>query len=183
MDNDSAVRLFEAHRKMKHDIMNHFQVISGYLQINAPEKAMEYIFNVFSSLKVYDPLSKLDLVCLHANLFWFLCQGNLDKETFSLKISGKTDVWQDLDEELTTIIMDVLKSVQKEIYDGIIKCHIHFHNNIDTKIEIILLGELKSEITYMMESFALHSHLFSISCTHNEENDISINIKRKPCAV
>lgn len=48
MDPEAMVRLL---RRVRHDYGNHFQVISGYIQLNMPEKALQYIQRITEEMQ------------------------------------------------------------------------------------------------------------------------------------
>lgn len=178
MENNSTVRLLEAHSRMKHDIMNYLQVISGYLQIGAPQKAQEYINQVVNSIKKYDALSKLGLTRLRANLLWYISQGDLEHDGFSISMTGEFEEWKVFDDELTNVIMGILEPIQKEIVSGIIKCHMHFYQDEDIGIEIRLSGEVDNKIVSTIKKAIISSDDTEFDCEYKMQDGICINVKR-----
>jgi hypothetical protein len=56
---DSARALIHFLRIQQHDFMNHMQVIHGYLQLNKPQRAMEYIEDIITQKQNLSAIYKL----------------------------------------------------------------------------------------------------------------------------
>ena len=71
LDRELLHRQLENYQIQRHDFLNNFQVIRGYLQLEMPQKAMEYIDEVIDGLHYQQQIYKIShksmqaiLICL-----------------------------------------------------------------------------------------------------------------------
>lgn len=75
LDRELLYRQLDNYQIQRHDFLNNFQVIRGYLQLEMPQKAMEYIDEVIDGLHYQQQLYKIShksmqaiLICLFFDL-------------------------------------------------------------------------------------------------------------------
>jgi len=75
LDRELLYRQLENYQIQRHDFLNNFQVIRGYLQLEMPQKAMDYIDEVMEGLyyqqmvsKLYNKTMQAILMCLFFDL-------------------------------------------------------------------------------------------------------------------
>lgn len=75
LDRELLYRQLDNYQIQRHDFLNNFQVIRGYLQLEMPQKAMEYIDEVIDGLHYQQQLYKIShksmqaiLMCLFFDL-------------------------------------------------------------------------------------------------------------------
>lgn len=124
-------KMLDVQKNMRHDIMNDIQVIYGYLQLNNPEKAMNYSKQAVKRMQRYQQLGKISLPLLQSFLTWFVSQFNNDADqNFAFILTGDWSVWQAEDEELTQLLMELLCSVQDGLLNNSIKCNFSFTSEV-----------------------------------------------------
>jgi len=60
--------LLEANRHQRHDFLNHLQVVWGYLKLNKPDRAIEYIKEVTTYFQGLRDLNNISSAELAANV-------------------------------------------------------------------------------------------------------------------
>lgn len=119
--------MLDVQKNMRHDIMNDIQVIYGYLQLNNPEKAMDYSKLAVKRMQRYQELGRIPLPLLQSFLTWFVSQFNNDTEqNFAFFLTGDWTVWQAEDEELTQLLMELFCSAKDGFLNNSIKCKFSF---------------------------------------------------------
>jgi len=78
-DKDLLYEQVDNFQLQRHDFLNYFQVIKGYLQLNMPEKALEYIDETIVSLSFQQEIYKINQKTLMSILLGMY---------FGLRISG-----------------------------------------------------------------------------------------------
>ena len=72
LDRELLYRQLENYQIQRHDFLNNFQVIRGYLQLEMPEKAMEYIDEVLDGLHYQQEVYKISQKTMRAILLsWY----------------------------------------------------------------------------------------------------------------
>lgn len=140
----------EAHRLLRHDIINYLQVISGYQQIGHPEKASEYITKAIDLLRHYSMVAKIDLLLLQSLLIWYMARYNTDCEIISIKAEKGFTSWKNKDRELTGLIMRILYILEDKFKDQEAFCRISFTEEPEPRIDIFLNskdGTLTNDLT------------------------------------
>lgn len=82
MDADRTVALL---RKMRHDFGNHLQVISGYLELNHPEKAQQYVTRLILDSEDERAVFEVD----NGDIVLYLFEQWLNARDYGIKISYK----------------------------------------------------------------------------------------------
>ena len=82
MDTDRTVALI---RKMRHDFGNHLQVISGYLELNHPEKAQQYVTRLILDSGDERAVFEID----KGDVILYLFEQLLNARDYGIKISYK----------------------------------------------------------------------------------------------
>ena len=82
MDADRTVALL---RKMRHDFGNHLQVISGYLELNHPEKAQQYVTRLILDSRDERAVFEID----KGDVILYLFEQLLNARDYGIKISYK----------------------------------------------------------------------------------------------
>lgn len=82
MDTDRTVALI---RKMRHDFSNHLQVISGYLELNHPEKAQQYVTRLILDSGDERAVFEID----KGDVILYLFEQLLNARDYGIKISYK----------------------------------------------------------------------------------------------
>lgn len=106
---DEIIRLMlDAHRHLRHDIMNEIQVISGYLQLGQAEKALEYTKKAALKLDSFLPLGKISLPYLQS--FFVSCLTYLygTNKGFHLLIEDDLSSWQESDQLLAQFMAELI---------------------------------------------------------------------------
>jgi len=103
MDTDRTVALI---RKMRHDFSNHLQVISGYLELNHPEKAQQYVTRLILDSGDERAVFEID----KGDVILYLFEQLLNARDYGIKISYKkidlssVDPLMNRNEPLNTLI-------------------------------------------------------------------------------
>lgn len=131
-------KLLEAHRLLRHDIINYFQVISGYQQIGHADKTSEYINKAIEILRNYSPAAKIELPLLQSLLIWCIAHYNTDCEVITLEIAKKFSAWKQKDRELTGLIMRILYVLEDKLKKRDVCCTFSFTEDPLPRIDLIL---------------------------------------------
>ncbi len=93
LDRELLYRQLDNYQIQRHDFLNNFQVIRGYIQLEMPQKAMEYIDEVIDGLHYQQQLYKISqksmqaiLICLFFDL---RLKGVLMELSFSPEMQGE----------------------------------------------------------------------------------------------
>lgn len=133
-----AEKLTDTYRLLRHDFMNHLQVISGYLQLGNLEKAQEYTYKATAVLHKHSSLAEIELAQLRAFLIWFILNQKGKALNMDVDSDGEHHPLMKYDKELTRIMMDILFPLDN-IDDDDITCRIILKKN---KVDIYLEGEI-----------------------------------------
>lgn len=123
---DLLKKMLEVQQIMRHDFLNHIQVVYGFLQIGYSEKAKEYSLRAVDSMQHYTRLGKIPLPLLQCFLTWLVTQLNNEQTSLDYTINGDLKTWLEEDEELTRIIMLLICSVQEDLQNKKLKCRLVF---------------------------------------------------------
>ncbi|MEG6614869.1 Spo0B domain-containing protein [Peptococcaceae bacterium 1198_IL3148] len=81
--------LLEVIQVQRHDFLNHFQVISGLLQLKKPERAQDYINQVCAEMGTFSAISRLQVPELQAVLYIATNEANTHLIEFDFNINTK----------------------------------------------------------------------------------------------
>lgn len=123
---DLVKKMLEVQQIMRHDFLNHIQVIYGFLQIGYSEKAKEYSLRAVDSMQHYTRLGKIPLPFLQCFLTWLVAQLNNEQASLEYTLNGDLKPWLEDDEELTRMIMLLICSVQDDLLNKKLKCRLVF---------------------------------------------------------
>lgn len=138
-------KLLEAQRIIRHDCMNHFQVIQGYLQIRRPEKAMEYLRKATESLLRYSVLGKICLPQLQAYLTWALASLGEQDDLLTIQVEHSLEAWKEEDGEVTDVVSALFEPLLKALSQQQVQCeillggkeHTLFHLRVHGKEDVV----------------------------------------------
>lgn len=170
-------KLLEAHRLLRHDVINYLQVISGYQQIGHPEKTTEYMTKAIDLLHNYSIVSKVELLLLQSLLIWCMARYNTDFEVITVQVDKSFTAWKDKDRELTSLIMRILYILQDKFKYQEALCRISFKQEPETAIEMILNGK-EGTFTYdLMEIYSnIDSEVFTVNVVEKRHDRIQLKI-------
>lgn len=170
-------KLLEAHRLLRHDIINYLQVISGYQQIGHPEKNTEYIIKAIDLLHNYSKVSKVDLMLLQSLLIWCMARYNTDCEVITIQVDKSFVSWKDKDRELTSLIMRILYILQDKFKYQEVRCRISFKEEPVTGIDLLLNGK-EGTFTYdLIEVFSnIVSEVFAVHVLLKKHDRVHLQI-------
>lgn len=123
-------KMLEVQQIMRHDFLNHIQVIYGFLQIGYSEKAKEYSLKAVESLQHYTKLGKVSLPLLQCFLTWFVVQLNDEQAAFTYDLNGDLQQWLQEDSELTRIMMILMGSVLNDLLQKKLRCQLTFVDKV-----------------------------------------------------
>lgn len=175
MYEDLLKKMLEVHRIQRHDFMNHLQVVSGYLQLGNLEKAQNYSLKAVKSLRSYEQLSKIPLPFLQSFLTWFVVRFNITDDVFEFIFKGDWQEWEDVDEELTRILMELFSFVQDNLINNDLKCRLNF---LDDSLGFSLLFVGKEDCINRLKKQKFTSLLLSVSCEEITQGKLAVIIKR-----
>lgn len=112
--------LINAHRVQRHDFLNYFQVISGYLQLGKPERAQEFMSNTSAKLVELGKISRLNYPALIAVILNTLGQLGLDSEGVNVKISTTMQDYKGNDKVIAQVVQSFWQGSVNDISLG--KC-------------------------------------------------------------
>ena len=116
-------RMLEAHKLMRHDYMNHLQVISGYLQLGQPEKAKKNINQVSGWLERFKDLGRIDAPVLQALLLYY-CATAGDEDCFNVEVTGKIKLEEKEDQSLAMLVRELIDPLVERVVTKRWKCRI-----------------------------------------------------------
>ena len=117
-------KTLEAHRLIRHDFMNHLQVISGYIQLGQPEKVREYIKRVCGALERFKCLASIEAPFLQSLLVYFLCALG-EKDSFNLEVQDKISLKEEEDRDLAGLVGAAIDHVYDMILKNELQCRIY----------------------------------------------------------
>lgn len=176
LSEDLLKKMLEVHRMQRHDFMNYLQIIYGYLQLGNPEKAKEYLLNAVESVQSCGQLSKISLPFLQSFLIWCVTQFNNSHHVFEVVLNGIGSEWQDVDEELTLILRELLSSVQDSLSNNDLKCKLSFLDN-SSGFSLLFLG--RDDCLHHLKKQKCTSHLLSVVCEEITQGELAVTIKRR----
>lgn len=175
-------KLLEVHQIQRHDFMNHLQVISGFLQLGNLDKAKEYSIKAAQSLEFFGKFSKIPWPCLQSYLLWLASEFN-NQIIFDLTLIGAGHKWQrqDVDEELTGLLMEIFSLVMESFKSEELKCELGFVDD-PLGISLLFVGETNNinSIDDLIKRQNSISKLFSVVCTMkntSEKLELLISLK------
>ncbi|HPZ71240.1 MAG TPA: Spo0B domain-containing protein [Peptococcaceae bacterium] len=171
-------KMLEVQKNMRHDLMNDVQVIHGYLQLNHPEKALNYSQRTVKRLQRYQRLGKIPLPLLQCFLTWYVSQLENDEDVFMLDLpknmNGAWQAWQDEDGALTQLLMEILCPVQDALVNRTIKCRLSILSEAPT-FSLLFEGD-KECLTGLIHA---HYGTETLYCSHEElSSGLLMMIKR-----
>ena len=134
-------KLLEAQRIIRHDCMNHFQVIHGYLQIERPEKAMEYLRKATESLVRYSVLGKICLPQLQAYLTWVLASLGEQEDLLTIQVEHGLEAWKEEDGEVTDVVSALFEPLLKALSQQQVQCEILLGGKEHAQISLLVHGK------------------------------------------
>jgi len=138
MDERLLISLAEAHRLLRHDLNNRLQVILGYLQLNKPEKAQEYLFRTIQSLQRYNILSRIELPLLQAFLAGLMTKLIDNDSVLHIQYGNDMGEWRGHDAQLTRLFMDIFGSLEDSMISNELYCGISFSQQAENGIRVFL---------------------------------------------
>jgi hypothetical protein len=122
--------LLEVQQIMRHDFLNHIQVIYGFLQIGYSGNAKEYALRAVDSMQDYSRLGKIPLPCLQCMLTWLVTQLHNEQTSLDYSLDGDLQAWLAEDEELTRILMLLVCAVQEDLLKHNLQCSLVFEEKL-----------------------------------------------------
>ncbi|SHE44415.1 Spo0B domain-containing protein [Caloramator proteoclasticus] len=167
-------------RKQRHDFMNYLQVIYGYLQINKPEEALNYIKKINSRMYMLSQLYNLDNSYLsliindiinsieRCALEWQLKNLNfyISEEKLSKNINKYIENLNTFKQELYDILRKEFK--KQEIYIDA--------KEIEEGVQILLYNDMEIDLNNNNLNFILISENISLY-KENDKKIVMINIQ------
>jgi hypothetical protein len=174
MKDDLLKKILEVQKIMRHDFLNHIQVISGYVQLGDLERVKEYTNKTIEKIQRFNRVGNIALPCLQGFLSWFVAFLDSDRPAFELQLKGNMDKWGKNDEELTGLLMELLSPVHRDIINGRINAILTLHN--DTAVILAYKGLMD---TNNLKS--IHPVLEMLSLEHTEPapGELVITINQK----
>ncbi|MGK0466060.1 Spo0B domain-containing protein [Clostridium sp.] len=140
------------HRKQKHDFMNDLQVIYGYLQIERPQSALEYIDRLSKENEIISGIYKLQdngfSLCLENNIKKLWANGikvELDIEISNFKNKIFENEYDKKNDLVNTIFIEIEETNQKFV------CIYIFEDELGESLLITNNAEMSDEISWMDE--------------------------------
>ena len=171
---ETLCRMLEAHRLMRHDYMNHFQIIAGYLQLGQAEKAREYINKISRGQERFKDLGRIETPVLRSLLLYYLVPA--EDGCFNLDVTGKICLEKKDDRNLARLLKDIIDQFYERILSHSLRCRINIKE--EEAIEVSLWGSYPS----LDESIQARHPLYSLAVTEKAENahyQILITKRRK----
>ncbi len=173
MERVLLARMLESHKVLRHDIMNCFQVILGYLQIKQPEKARKCALNTAEAMQGFGQLSKINQPLLQAFLTCWNTQVYLKQEGFAIAIEDDWQPWDDCDPELTIYLNELLHPLLEDVLCERLVCRILLSR------EIVVLLAVKSENSEEDSQETLTKKTEYIHKLNRSEEDFVVSVTRE----
>ncbi|QGG47244.1 Spo0B domain-containing protein [Heliorestis convoluta] len=137
----------EVWREMRHDFINHLQIILGYVQLGRAEKANHYLKDLAAKIRDDGQLTALGVMPLIVMLIHKMY--SLRKEEILLQVTvqdnWRPEEWQS-DEEVTVLLRETENFIQslllhrKTCHDGADSLCLFFHGGQEPYVEAYWLG-------------------------------------------
>jgi len=164
-------KTLEAHRLMRHDFMNHLQVISGYLQLGQPDKVREYIKKVSGALERFKYLGRIEAPYLQSLLVYCLSTFGEDC-CFNLEVTEKITLTEEDDRGLTLLVWGVICPVYESILKNELECGINIKK--PSVIEIGFAGQNcineRHNMMKLFDGLGKSYPRYSLAVTEEDEN-------------
>lgn len=138
---DCLEKLLEAQRIIRHNCMNHFQVVNGYLQIGRTEKAREYLLKATDSFQRYSLLGKISLPQLQAYLTWALAYLGEQSDALKIQIEDSLESWKESDREVTEIVFALFRPLLDGLFQQKVQCEMLIGSNGHSRIYLLVQGQ------------------------------------------
>lgn len=126
---------------MRHDYLNHLQIISGYLQLGQPEKVREYVRKVSQSLQRFNQLSRIEAPFLQSLFLYYLVTLG-ENDCFNLEVKGKINIGKEDDEGLTRLIGEIISPYSDNILNSLVKCRLVIESASLIRISLCREGDM-----------------------------------------
>ncbi len=184
MERVLLARMLESHKVLRHDIMNCFQVILGYLQIKQPEKARKCALNTAEAMQGFGQLSNINQPLLQAFLTCWNTQIYLKQDGFAVAIEDDWQPWDDCDPELTIYLNELLQPLMEDILCEHLVCKILLSREIIVSVALKLQnnkeaseGTLTKKTEYI-HKISLTTGKFVVSVTREVSENVKIIIRK-----
>ncbi|RKD23679.1 Sensor_kinase_SpoOB-type, alpha-helical domain [Caminicella sporogenes DSM 14501] len=169
--------VIEALRGQKHDFNNHLNVIAGMIQLNKPNKALEYIYNICGKTNEFFSISKIENVEVAAILYSKFAIAESKGITVELDINTSLSELKIDNIELSKILFNLLDNAIYELEKS----------TEDEKILTIDIGESDDRYfisiinSYPILSPKLYDKIFEkgFSTKKGENHGYGLNIVKK----
>ncbi|QNB45066.1 hypothetical protein BR63_01240 [Thermanaerosceptrum fracticalcis] len=146
---DYLEKLLEAQKIIRHDCMNHFQVVHGYLQIGRPETAREYLMKATKSFQRYSVLGKICLPQLQAYLTWALASLGEQGDFLTIQVEDSLEAWKEDDGEVAEVISALFEPLLKDLPQQQVQCQMLIGGKEYTHIHLLVHGQ-----EYLVKEYA-----------------------------
>lgn len=122
MREEVLLQMMETHRLLRHDFMNHLQIILGYMQLGKMEKAQEYTVKATRDMRKYENITKWELPYLGCFLTGFIAYLSNDDKYFQIALDEEICFWNKDDKELTQLMIHILNPLKELFYEEKLHC-------------------------------------------------------------
>ncbi|MDD2400643.1 MAG: Spo0B domain-containing protein [Clostridia bacterium] len=175
MQDDLIKKMLDCQKVMRHDFTNHIQIIYGYLQMGNVKKAEEHSVKAVEGFQRVSAMERIRLPYLHSFLIWYISSLGFEQNSFEVHIDENWDIWEEEDEELTKVLMQLLYFVRKGLISSEMFSVLKFDNNTPN---IILLCKGSEKIIKGLKDFKLDSKIFVVCIESYTNDEIKFIIKK-----
>jgi len=105
-------------REQRHDFLNHFQVLLGYLQLNKPDRAAQYIKQITGEMQELSPVTKLENPYLVTALLLVLQKSKNVGIQLTFHVENQVSLCQDCYECITDGITRMIERIIQYLSAG-----------------------------------------------------------------
>lgn len=168
LDIGNAEEIIRYLREQRHDYMNHIQVIWGYLQLNRPEKAADYISGMNSKLQVLGKVLKINSPLLALFLYNTICK----VQSMGMNVEINADSIE-FEHYFSLHTCEKLKII-KISFDTVIDRTMHMENQKEMYIDIyikrgVLYMQISNNKTLYIDDNNTSSEAVSYEFTENKD--------------
>lgn len=102
-------------REQRHDFLNHFQVLLGYLQLNKPDRAVQYIKQVTGEMQEFGSVTKLENPYLVTALLLVCQRSKSIGIRLSIQAENQISLCQDDNECITDGIAGTMERILQHL--------------------------------------------------------------------
>lgn len=177
MDERMLEILLEINRQLRHDFMNHLQVIHGYLQLGKPQKAREYTLQAAKKVRRLDSLIHIRIPLVQTIFIRYATLLNSDKAIFEVRVEDDFTYWKDFDYEVAGLLVKVFDPFLEKLKKNEVQCKAFLKTREKVCIELSFWGV--NDLAGLSQVLVKESENFLVSPTAAEAGVLLLVIHQK----